>query len=400
MITKLTSSEELEQLFAEILINKSQGKVNKVSPHSVLSGVASGVAKIGQKTLKEIALIESATFPDSANGEMLDFIAQKSGVAPRFGASGSSTYVRISADEGTTYTKGVNIFATDSGINFDLEENVTIGSAGFVYAKVESTGSGSETNVDPFKINRILVEPTGHKKVLNEYKATGGRGIEQDDVFRVRIKEGANILAKGTLASLEQAFNKINNNVLKIFYQGLNELGKPVLTIVTQNGVDLTDGQLDDLLGRAGEFLSLTDLRPFGEESYGIILKNVEYQPIDISFRLSLYQNTDPDEIRKEIQVRISKLLDFRFWNPERKVEWDDLLSEVKNTPGVKYVPDQNFFPRVDVSIERGKLPRLRGFLMLNLGGEIIIDRQNNIDPVFYPAEADFSFQETVLKSI
>jgi hypothetical protein len=400
MITKLTPSSELEQIFAEQLINKSGGKVNKISPNSVLSGVAAGVAKIGQKALKEIALIESATFPDSATGLMLDVVAQKLGISPRFGSSESSTFVRIVAEEGTVYTPGIHQFTTDQGVTFDLEEEVEVGQAGFTYTKVRSVTKGKRANVNPFSINTMTVEPTGHIYVINEYKATGGRDEEQDDVFRLRIKEGANILAKGTIASLEQAMNKINPNVLRVFYQGLNSLGKPIIAIATQNGINLNQSELDLLLEKGEEFFSIVDLRPFGTQSYGLELRNIEYQPIDISFRAALLQNANPDLVRIEIQTRISKLLDFRFWTPGGKVEWDDLLLAVKQTPGVRYVPDQQFFPRVDIPIDPAKLPRLRGFLMLNLDGSILSDDQGNLDPVFYPFNADFSFQQTVLRSI
>jgi hypothetical protein len=58
----------------------------------------------------------------------------------------------------------------------------------------------------------------------------------------------------------------------------------------------------------------------------------------------------DPDEIRKKIQVAISKYLDPRFFDSVRqKVEWDNLLDIVKNTQGVDYVPDQYFYPRNDI---------------------------------------------------
>lgn len=401
MITKLTSSSEFEKLFVEALINKTEGKVNKVSPNSVLNGIASGVAKIAQKNLKEVALIESINFPDSASGLMLDQIADKLGISPRYGASESTTYIRIVADPGTVYDQATNQFITNQGVVFQLDKpSVEVGTIGYTYVKVRSTTQGLETNVDANTINQMTVEPTGHQYVINEYKAIGGRDLEDDLLFRRRIKEGPNILARGTLAMLEQAFNKINPSVLRVFYYGLNEQGKAVLAISSVNGVNFDQNELDELLEQGERFFSLTELRPFGSQPYGIVLKNVDYQPIDVSFRVDLLQNANVDVVRADIQTRWSKLVDFRNWSPNRKVEWDDLLEVVKNTRGVRYVPDQFFNPRMDIKIESGKLPRFRSFLMLDVSGEIISDLQGNLNPIHYPSNPDFNYQSTVLRTI
>ena len=40
------------------------------------------------------------------------------------------------------------------------------------------------------------------------------------------------------------------------------------------------------------------------------------------------------------------------------------------------------------------------GFQMLDLKGNMIIDLQGNLNPVYYPNIMDFSYQATVLKSL
>ena len=200
---------------------------------------------------------------------------------------------------------------------------------------------------------------------------------------------------------LEQVFMKINNNVLRVFYQGINAQGQLILAIVTQNGIDLNQGELDDILSKGSHYFSLIELRPYGRESYGISLKNIEWQYIDISFRAELLQSANIDNVRKDIQNAISKYMDFRYWvSGEQKVEWDELIQIVKGIQGVKYVPDQFFFPNNDVGTDPNKLPRLRGFRMLNLDGAIVIDLQGGINATFYPNIADFSFQQTILTTI
>ena len=392
--------EQRKQIYTQTLLNKTN-KVSKISDNSVLNAHAYGVAKVSGKAEKDIVLALSRLFPDTAYGPQLDQCADDFGVAGRFGASESSTSVLVVGSPGTQYIAGTHTFESKSGIQFTLEESITIGSAGFSYAKVRSIDVGLKTNVEPNTITKVSPEPNGHSYVINEYHAEFGRDIESDDLFRKRIKDGNNISATGTIAMLEQVFMKINSNVLRVLYQGINQQNQLVLAIVTQNGIDLNQSELDEILSKGELYFSLTELRPFGRQSYGIKLKNIEWQYLDISFRVELLQDVSVNEIRKKIQIGISKYLDFRYWKSgEEKIEWDELLQIVKSIQGVKYVPDQYFFPNNDVATDPNKLPRLRGFRMLNLQGAIVADLQGNLNPTFYPNIADFSLTSTLLRTI
>ena len=103
METKIYTVEEYKKLFLEGVINKSAGKVSKVSDNSVLGGVGYGIGKISQKTVKDIALVESEMFPDYAYGQYLDRVAMRTGVSSRQKDRGSSVWVKIVADPGTVY---------------------------------------------------------------------------------------------------------------------------------------------------------------------------------------------------------------------------------------------------------------------------------------------------------
>jgi len=402
-ITRLTDVEELRNIFVETLFQKTS-KVTKISDNSVLSGVAYGTAKVGQKAITEVARVESNLYPDTASGQQLDNIASNYGISARFGESESSTYVRVTGDSGTVYTAGVHTVTGSQGIVFDFEESKTLDDFGFAYIKVRSQTAGAETNVPPLSLNTISPIPAGHSDIINEYAATGGRDSESDDLFRKRIKEGVNILARGTISMLEQAFMKINNNVLKIFYQGLDEKGNVKLAIVTQNGIDLTANELDELLQQGEKFFALTTQRPFATENFGLTLVNIDFDPIDISYRVEIQDSVNPDDYRKNVQINMSKQLDFRsFDSGVDKVEWDDLLAVAKNTKGAKYVPDQFFFVnsgRSDVAVNPNKLPRIRSFLLFDLEGDVLQDLQGNLNPVFFPNQQQSNVQLTALSSI
>lgn len=400
MFTKLQTIEELKEIYIEILLNKTN-KVTKVSDGSSNNAIAFGAAKLAQKTIKDIAILEAHIFPDSAFGIYIDDYGRLNGTGERFGVRQSSTYVRVVGDPGTTYFPGTNVFVSTTGVNFDIERTYTIGDFGYGYIKVRSQTGGEVTKVDAFSINTVTNPPDGHQYCINEYIAQYGQDSESDDTLRRRVKEGANSLARGTLALLEQIFMKINEAVLKVFYTGRDSIGRPIISIVTVNGIDLLDSELNDILLRGEKFLTTTEMRSVdGSGAINLVIQNAIWQPIDISFRVELESSYDPNDVRKEIQIRLSKYLDYRYWKVGQRVEWDNMLEIVKSTEGVRYVNDNFFYPRTDILIDTNKLPRIRGFQMLDTNGNIIQDFQGNLNPIFYPNEIDFSFAATILKTI
>lgn len=398
MITKITPVEELKQIFLEIFLNKTD-KVSDVSDDSVLNAIAYGCGKLTQRTLTNQAIIEGHIFPDSAYGIYLDNLAAIRGVAPRFGAAGSTTYVRVTADEGTSYIAGTHTFTSTSGIVFDLEESKVVGINGYAYLKVRSQQSGLNTNVDALSINNVSPVPQGHVSVVNEYAATGGSDQESDDLFRERIKTNINQLSRTTLSYLEQVFMKINPRVLRLYKGGIDSDGKFNLIVVSVNGQDFTASEFDELLSQSEEYLSLSELL---RENSGFALKlnNVDWLPVDIEFRADIDPSYDTNTVRKNIQIQINKLFDYRFWKYGDKIEWENLLYAAKNVEGVRYVPDTHFYPQSDVNVPKYRLPRVRGFIMRDLDGNIIEDNNGILADVFYPNEEDRSYQKSVLTMI
>lgn len=398
MITKITSIQELKQIFLEIFLNKTD-KVTDVGSESVLNGVAYATAKMAQKCLVNQSVVEGHLFPDTAYGDYLDNLAAIRGISPRFSAMGSSTYIRLTADEGTYYNKDMVKFVSTNGTVFYLEETVTIGVNGYAYAKVYSGSNGAKTNVDPLTINKVTPMPQGHINVTNEYRATGGRDDEADDLFRQRIKDSVNQLARTTLSYLEQVFMKINPRVLRLIKNGIDADGKFNLIVVPTNGVDFTDEEFNDILSKSQEYLSLVEVLNETND-FKLKLNNVNWLPVDVEFRVDIDPAYDADVVRRDIQIQMSKLYDYRYWKYGNKVEWDDLLQVVKQVDGVRYVPDTHFFPSYDINVPKYRLPRLRAFIMRDLDGNIIEDNNGVMSDVFYPNEEDSAFIGSVLKSI
>jgi len=396
MNTKVISISTLKQLFIEIVLNKTD-KISDISDDSVLNATAYGVAKVAQKAIKDNAITISKWFPDTATGTKLDEAAGMLGVSPRKGALGSSTYVKVVASPNTTYLQSNTRFSNNNGIAFEMESDFTVDSTGLGYIKIRSLDTGSKTNIDPISIINVTPKPNGHVKVTNEYRATGGLDNEDDEIFRIRIKNNLNILSQTTLEYFTQIFQNIDDRVLRVINLGTNEEGKRELTIVTQNGVNLLDSELEDLLNASKDYFPITDKNRFGD-LIGIKLSNPTWFEVGqqdlsfipdgdsgIDFRLSISDSSSWETVRKDIQINLSKYLDFRFWEPNTKISWTELLDIVQNTKGVKYVPNTTFYPNQDEIVPINQLPRVKRFKVRQLDGTIVYDSAGTLTPVFYP---------------
>jgi hypothetical protein len=388
MITKPNLTvETIKNLWTELFLNKTD-KVSDISDNSVLNATAFANSKVAQKAIKDIAIVESQLFPETAQGEYLDRSANLFGVSQRRGAIGSSTYIKLIADEGTVYLSGVHEFINTNGLRFELEKNITIGVEGYGYAKVRSLDVGKKTNVEATSIVNMSPVTTGHVAVTNEYYATGGIDAETDDIFRLRIKNNLNILSIGTVEYFTQLLQQYDDRVLRVVNLGIDEDGKRTLAILTQNGVDFLESELEELLDNTKKFFPITDISQFGD-TIGIKYVNPTWHYVGgnngIDFRVQIRDNYNPDSVRRDIQVALTKYLDFRFWEYGKKVEWDDMLQIVKETDGVRYVPDTFFNPRTDELVPINRFPRIKSFKMRDVEGNIIFDSGGNLSPVFYP---------------
>ena len=388
MITKVSNTiANLKNLWIEMFLNKTD-KVSNIADGSVLNAVAFGTAKVAQKAIKDITIVEAQIFPTSATGTYLDKSAALFGVSPRKQALGSSTYIRVYAEPGTLYEVGTT-FISKNGIRFIVDKPFTVDNSGYGYVSVRSVITGSATNVEANSITQVSPRPLTHIECTNEYAAIGGRDYEDDETFRNRIINYNNRLSEETVESWTQIFQDLDDRILKVMNVGLGEDGKTHIYLVTQNGSFFTDDELEELLDKATPYFGLTELNLSGE-SIGIVLENAKWMYVGgeqgVDFRVELSPNTDIADARKNIQIAMTKYLDFRFWEAGKVVQWDDLLQVVKTAEGVKYVPDEYFFPYFDEEVPLNMLPRIKGFRMRDLEGNILYDSGSNLSNIFYPA--------------
>ena len=388
MITKTANTiANLKNLWIEMFLNKTD-RVSNIADGSVLNGVAYGTAKVAQKAIKDIAIVEAQIFPKSATGEYLDKSAALFGVSPRKEALGSSTYVRVFAEPGTHYEVGTK-FISKNGVQFTVDQPFTVDKSGYGYISVRSVITGSATNVEANSITEVSPRPLTHIECTNEYAAIGGRDYEDDETFRNRIINYNNKLSTDTMEGWTQIFQDLDSRILKVMNVGLGEDGKTHIYLVTQNGSFFTDDELEELLTKTTPYFGLTELDLQGN-TLGIVIENAKWMYVGgeegVDFRVELSPNAVIADVRKNIQIAMTKYLDFRFWEAGKKVEWDDLLEVVKTAEGVKYVPDEYFFPYFDEEVPLNMLPRIKGFRMRDLEGNILYDSGSSLSNIFYPA--------------
>lgn len=395
MKTLISTVSELKNIILEILFSKTD-KVSKVSNTSVLNALAYGNAKIGQKALKDIAVIESQLFPEYATGEYLDAVAERYGIFERLGSCSSTTYMYLYGNPGTTYYKATSKFISNDGITFILEDNsIKIPNCKYVYAKVRSEEAGSKTKVAPLSIINCINPPTGHLFCINEFAATGGRDVETDEELLYRIKNIHNVLATKTLDYLTQIALKFNPDILKFVHLG-TQLGKTKLGIYTQSGSNLTDSQLASLRVQMQDYLALSDISDIINSR--VVFVNVGYSTIDLNFKIEyMIDKYSVDEIYSSIQRKLTSFIDFRYWDINKKVQWSDLYSIVRNTEGILSVPYADFkvnSGQNDITVNKQLLPRFRSCLIYDLDGNSLLNTGivSNMFPVIYPTYMDNTF--------
>ena len=176
---------------------------------------------------------------------------------------------------------------------------------------------------------------------------------------------------------------------------GLGEGGKYYIRVVTQNGIELTQAELNDLLTQTAPYFPIIDLNLSGNV-IGTEIVNIEwfyvgssFEQGGVDFRIEIDSAYDVNTVRKNIQVNLTKYLDFRYWKQGEKIVWSDLLEIVKNTDGVVSVPSLYFYPQRDENVPIFQLPRIKKFIMRDLSGNILYDAGSSLSAVFYSADSE-----------
>ena len=188
---------------------------------------------------------------------------------------------------------------------------------------------------------------------------------------------------------------KFNSDILKFVHLG-TQLGKTKLGIYTQSGSSLTDTELASLRVQMQEYLALSDISDITNSR--VVFTNVNYSTIDLNFKIEyMTDKYSIDEIYSSIQRKLVNFVDFRYWDTNKKVQWSDLYSIVRNTEGILSVPYADFKVndgQNDITVNKSLLPRFRSCLIYDLNGNSLLNTGivQNMFPVIYPVYMDNTF--------
>ena len=91
------------------------------------------------------------------------------------------------------------------------------------------------------------------------------------------------------------------------------------MIVVSVNGQDFSEAEFNEILSNSEEFLSLSELLRTTND-YALKLNNVNWLMVDVDFRVDIDPAYDQDRVRREIQIQMSKLFDYRFWKYGNKI--------------------------------------------------------------------------------
>lgn len=143
-------------------------------------------AKEFEKAYAEMDLMVEAAFPQTSWGQYLDNLADELAGLSRRAATSAVVMLTITGTTGTVVPAG-SLFATESGVNFTTNVDVTIGDDGTANVKATAQTSGAGGNVLAETITKIPVSIYGVSAVNNAAAAYDGYEEETDDSLRERL---------------------------------------------------------------------------------------------------------------------------------------------------------------------------------------------------------------------
>lgn len=178
---------------------------------------------------EEAEMIYYSIFPNTATGTSLDRLCVFAGIT-RNAATYSKYTVLFTGTAGKTVPAGF-LVSTDAGIEFETEEEVTVGENGTVEATVYCTESGEVGNVQPSEISIIVNPSTSVESVSGVTRLIKGEDTESDYELRRRFdiaKDGLGACNENSiLAALMRVPTVSNAGIVVNETDGTDEAGRP-----------------------------------------------------------------------------------------------------------------------------------------------------------------------------
>ena len=157
-----------------------------------------------QSLLAQADWVLDQSFPQTAQGEYLDYHAQTRGItrAEATRASGTLCFSASGAVVADCVIEAGTLAMTAGGVKFETTERVTIeAGASFITASAQAVEAGASGNAAAGQIRFLSALPAGVTGCTNPDAFTGGSDAESDESLRERIMESYKRLPNGANAA-------------------------------------------------------------------------------------------------------------------------------------------------------------------------------------------------------
>lgn len=157
-----------------------------------------------QALLAQADWVLDQSFPQTAQGEYLDYHAQTRGItrSPATRAMGTLRFSAPRAVAADCVIEAGTVAMTAEGVRFETTEQAVLAEGeSAVDVPAQAVEPGADGNVIAGRIGRMSLLPTGITQCTNEQPFTGGSDTESDESLRKRILESYKRLPNGANAA-------------------------------------------------------------------------------------------------------------------------------------------------------------------------------------------------------
>ena len=214
------------------------------------------------------------------------------------------------------------IISTSAGMQYVTTEEGVIDATGEIDIRIESIGYGLEYNVAAFAIKSINTSLTGVEKVTNKEEIKGSMVAESDESLKRRTLERVTYpSASGNAGHYKQWAFEVNGVGACKVVPVWNGPGTVRLVILDANKKTANEA----LIRNVADHVELN--RPIGAL---VTVNTAKIRKISISVDIKQYGSDLLENVRKELEKRITKYLDASSFDKER-VEYNKIVATLES---------------------------------------------------------------------
>lgn len=372
-----TIAEISSDLIKNFIAN-SEGNVSYVGEKGSARGYIDATAMEINELETELTQAQRDLFVDTCSRTKLETYVSQRGLTPtRLPASNAGVLLLFSGTVGTTITAGTAIKNKLNGLNYILQQDVTLG------AKNSNLAISGEINLKSAILgdigwgvcatagisgrcpaNTCTVIAVSGVTVTNPSPGQGGSDIETDEELRYRYKNENKKANVSTRTFYENIAIAQSNKVLRaIAKKDYSQPDTVRLTVATKSGSPLAQDELDILSALIQE-----NNRAFET----VVCENVNFTYISVAFSVVLSGSpVDFDKYKNDTIEALSQYLQWRNWEWGKSVSLDDLFVICQKTPQTRDIPLNSFkingVGTTEILIPNNSLPYLVDVTITNI---------------------------------